>query len=163
MWFLFLIYPAGMISAVVIAGLIKYFLDVHRNKDEIFGNSCSSSHKFYYYTFVNISILVVWIFLALEAFPFRNHLSNYGAPIGAVLLLLLIPLSLLISYMLNSKQADRKTEFHRYIKLSKMLWLFSVVPGAIVVIYYGLMMLSDSKYTTLHTLCLFIAYFASIY
>jgi hypothetical protein len=143
MWFLFFIYPAGLLSLAIAILLLKYFYDVYSKSGQILENNRISKLKFYFYTFINGLIIVVWLLFAVENSPYRNKISDHGVPYGGVLLLVLVPLCFFISYFLKTDTGNDKKEFYRYITLSKFLWLLSLIPGAVVVLFYGLLMLSD--------------------
>ena len=141
MWFLFFIYPAGLLSLAIAILIIKYLYDVSSKSGQIFVENDASKPKFYFYTIINLLIIIVWLLFALENSPYRNKISDYGAPYGGLILLLLIPISFIISYFIKS--SNKKREFYRYITLSKFLWILSLIPGSVVVLFYGLLMFSD--------------------
>ena len=141
MWFIFIIYPVGLLSIALIIPLSKYFYDIYPKLNPLFYNDNSTRLKFYFYTAINLLIITVWILFAVESSPLQNTVSDYGAPCGGVFLLLLIPICFVISYF--SKTINKKRGFYRYITVSKFLWILSIVPGAVVVLFYGLIMFTD--------------------
>ena len=143
MWFIYLIYPVGLLCAAIILILFKYFYDILSKSTQILDISSSSKSKFYFYSSINLLIILVWFLFALEISPYKNRISDYGAPYGGLLLLILIPVSLVISAFIKTESANFRKEFYRYIALSKLLWLLSLVPGTVVVLFYGLYMMSD--------------------
>ncbi len=143
MWFVYLIYPVGLLSFAIAVILFKYFYHVVFKSPDIIQISSNSKAKFYFYSTVNLLILAVWILFAVESSPYSNRVSDYGAPYGGMLLLAVIPVSLIVSSFLNTDEANRRLEFYRYIALSKLLWLISLVPGTVVILFYGLHMYSS--------------------
>jgi len=141
MWFIFIIYPVGLLSIALIIPLSKYFYDIYPKLNPLFYNDNSTRLKFYFYTAINLLIITVWIQFAVESSPLQNTVSDYGAPYGGVLLLLLIPFSFIFSYLIKSN--NNLVGYYRYITLSKLLWVLSLIPGSVVVLFYGLIMFTD--------------------
>lgn len=141
MWFIFIIYPVGLLSIALIVPLSKYFYDIYPKLNQPFYNDNSTRLKFYFYTAINLLIITVWILFAVESSPLQNTVSDYGAPYGGVLLLLLIPFSFIFSYLIKSN--NNLVGYYRYITLSKLLWVLSLIPGSVVVLFYGLIMFTD--------------------
>lgn len=142
MWFIYLIYPVGLFALALVLILCKYFYNVLSNNSQILEISSSSKAKFYFYSAINLIVMIVWILFAVESSPLKNRVSDYGAPYGGLALLLIIPVSLVISTYINTKTANKNLEYYRYIAVSKLLWLISLIPGIMVVLFYGLYMFS---------------------
>jgi len=57
------------------------------------------------------------------------------------MLLLVIPVCLVILHFLKTN--DNHKKFNKFLALSKFLWFLYLIPGALVALFYGLIMLSD--------------------
>lgn len=141
MWFLILIYPAGILCIALIVLLFRYFYEFLIKPDILDTGNKNFRTKFYFYSFVNFIILIVWILFALESSPLKNKISDYGAPYGGLMLLLVIPVCLVISHFLKTNNNHKK--FNMFLALSKFLWFLTLIPGALVALFYGLIILSD--------------------
>jgi len=69
MWFLILIYPAGILCIALIVLLFRYFYEFLIKQDILDTGNINFKTKFYFYSFVNFVILIVWILFALESSP----------------------------------------------------------------------------------------------
>ncbi|NIU89028.1 MAG: hypothetical protein GWN56_17740 [Nitrosopumilaceae archaeon] len=143
MWFIYLIYPVGLFALALFVILSKYFYNILSKNSQILEINSSSKTKFYFYSAINLIVVIVWILFAVESSPLKNRISDYGAPYGGLSLLIIISVSLVISTFINTKKANNNLEYYRYIALSKLFWLISLIPGIIVVLFYGLYMFSD--------------------
>lgn len=140
MWFLILIYPAGILCIAFIVLLFRYFYEFLNKPDILDTGNKNFTTKFYFYSFVNFIILIVSILFALESSPLKNKISDYGAPYGGLMLLLVIPVCLVISHFLKTNNNHKN--FNKFLALSKFLWFLSLIPGVLVALFYGLMMFS---------------------
>lgn len=138
-----IIYPIVFVCFILFLILLWSFIKI-LSQDFTSYEQGYSKLEFWYHSGINGIVMLVWILLLIESSPLNNRISDYGAPFGAVLLLLIVPLGLLIAWMYRRRQTKAVSLLLRkYMNKSKIFWSLSTIPGLLLVAFYTLIMLSD--------------------
>ena len=85
-------------------------------------------------TFMNIYVASAYILVLHESSPMRNTISDYGAPMSFIFMLVLVPLAIILSLLLLRKNTLDK--HHRsYLSWSRVLWILQLIPAAQILFF----------------------------
>jgi hypothetical protein len=95
---------------------------------------------------LNAVAVFTWVATVIEILPLRTRIpiTDYGAPLGGLALLFLVPPGLLwIWWCVRRAGAAVPIPVKRYVSVSTAYLLVSLLPGIQLVIFYSLMMGSN--------------------
>ncbi|MGI9388261.1 MAG: hypothetical protein ACR2OX_12605 [Methyloligellaceae bacterium] len=98
------------------------------------------------YSVLNGLAAFTWITTFIEILPLRTRIpiTDYGAPLGAVTVFMLVPIALPICRSLKRKGriGDAPQILKSYTQLSNVFLLFSLFPGIHLILFYTLLLAS---------------------
>ncbi len=113
-------YSVGAISTLLVLRLV-YLAFCH-----------SLVSKTPFHSFINLAIIILWVLLIVETTPLSNPVSDYGAPIGFALTLVVVPVCYIISWVLRRGES---IPVKSYVILSRVLWGVQIIPGVLMVFF----------------------------
>jgi hypothetical protein len=122
---------AFIVNTFYIAGVITALL-VLRLAQLAYRHSLAGNAPFH--SAVNAVIVIQWMLLIMELSPLSNPVSDYGAPLGFVLMLLAVPVCYLMSWLL--RRGDESAPVKLYVMLSRLLWGIQVIPGVLILFFW---------------------------
>lgn len=85
-------------------------------------------------TFMNIYVALAYLLVLHERSPMRNAISDYGAPMSFVFMLVLVPLAVILSLLLLRNNVLEK-HHRRYLTWSRILWTLQLIPAAQILFF----------------------------
>lgn len=78
---------------------------------------------------VNIYVLAAYALVALESSPFQNTISDYGAPLSFMYMILVVPIATIASFVFGRKRPLERPQ-KSYLRWSRALWALQLAPSS---------------------------------